>query len=361
MLSSAARRPREPGRVWVEAPAPDLECSVCQDVFNDPVSLPCGHTFCRVCAVSWFAGRRGRLCPVARCAASAGAKPAELPTQFVVRSVVDALRVRCRHGLREAAADGVWEPDPDGCPAHLRLSEASAHEATCEYALEVCSFACCGVQRRRRDADAHDAVAAARHARAERDAREALEARVAAGEAKRRSEGAAFEARLAALEAICAANAAAPRDHAPVAPPSRLPTGARLRRTLVGHTSTVAACAWSADGAFLASCSCDATLRLWNAASGAERAVLRGHQRQTRTCCFSPDSCHVFSGDNRQVRMWSVADGTCTRTFCQPRRTCFWHGRESRTARPIFLCWHHHPAVGLAHRRTPRCSARLTK
>ena len=83
--------------MWVAPPAPDLECSVCSEVFTDPVTLACGHTFCRSCALRWFTNSAKR-CPVARCPASANTQPQALPTQYVLKGVLDALRVHCRFG-----------------------------------------------------------------------------------------------------------------------------------------------------------------------------------------------------------------------------------------------------------------------
>ncbi|KAJ4943557.1 hypothetical protein JOQ06_006057 [Pogonophryne albipinna] len=32
----------------------DLCCSVCHDIFKDPVVLSCSHSFCRACLQSWW-------------------------------------------------------------------------------------------------------------------------------------------------------------------------------------------------------------------------------------------------------------------------------------------------------------------
>ena len=53
-------------------------------------------------------------------------------------------------------------------------------------------------------------------------------------------------------------------------------TGAE-RATLTGHTSDVTACAVSPDGTWIVSASTDDTLKIWDAATGAERATLTGH------------------------------------------------------------------------------------
>ncbi|XP_059207955.1 E3 ubiquitin-protein ligase TRIM39-like [Centropristis striata] len=44
----------------------DLCCSVCHDIFKDPVLLSCSHSFCRDCLQSWWTGKPTRECPVCK-------------------------------------------------------------------------------------------------------------------------------------------------------------------------------------------------------------------------------------------------------------------------------------------------------
>jgi hypothetical protein len=350
------RREREPPEcVWVTPPAPDLECSVCSEVFTDPVTLACGHTFCRACAVSWFDSTAKR-CPLGACPASAKSKPAKLPTQYALKSMVDALRVRCRFGLCEDERGG-WMPDPSGCPAQLSRSEAAAHEASCEHASEACPFAGCGALRRRRDADAHDVLMAVAHARGERDARLSLEAHVhserdarldaieasARGERDARLDAleAGVQARLETLEATARAqqallDALGPRPAASVPAvaaeqallaavtpaaagggnAARAVTGAVRRATLQGSTCGLYACCWSPDGSMLVSGDGGGRLKLWDANTLECTATLIGHGRMILNCAWSPDGRTVASAStDKTVKLWNVATSTCEATL----------------------------------------------
>jgi WD40 repeat protein len=86
-------------------------------------------------------------------------------------------------------------------------------------------------------------------------------------------------------------------------------TGAE-RTTLTGHTFYVNACAISPDGAFFVSASSDKTLKIWDAATGAEWATLRGHTSYVNACAISPDGAFIVSAsDDKTLKVWDVATG----------------------------------------------------
>ena len=54
----------------------------------------------------------------------------------------------------------------------------------------------------------------------------------------------------------------------------------------------------------------DRVARLWDAATGKQLAVLRGHQGRVRTAEFSPDSTRlVTASDDTTVRVWAIPGG----------------------------------------------------
>ncbi len=82
-------------------------------------------------------------------------------------------------------------------------------------------------------------------------------------------------------------------------------------RLLEGHTDWVRGIAWSADGARLASGSDDATVRIWDAASGTEIAQLRGHSQRVRSVAWSPSGDQLISGGNDgTLLLWDVGSGS---------------------------------------------------
>src|SRR5262249_61513451 len=63
----------------------------------------------------------------------------------------------------------------------------------------------------------------------------------------------------------------------------------RLRRQLNGHSKPVVHAAFSGDGKRVVTASEDNTARIWDAESGKEIAVLKGHDDAVRSAAFSGD------------------------------------------------------------------------
>jgi WD40 repeat protein len=105
-------------------------------------------------------------------------------------------------------------------------------------------------------------------------------------------------------------------------------TGEEVRRFL-GHKEGVYSVAFSPNGKLAVSGSmgrwpgghhwtvpADASVRLWEVATGKELHCLKGHTHNIGTVAFSPDSRRVVSGsDDRDARVWDVVTGKLLLVF----------------------------------------------
>ncbi|XP_008938375.1 PREDICTED: tripartite motif-containing protein 65-like, partial [Merops nubicus] len=70
-----------------------LECSICLELFRVPVTLPCGHSFCKRCISDHWqvpaGAERGYTCPECR---RAFEQPPELEKNVTLCNVVELVR-----------------------------------------------------------------------------------------------------------------------------------------------------------------------------------------------------------------------------------------------------------------------------
>ena len=68
-----------------------------------------------------------------------------------------------------------------------------------------------------------------------------------------------------------------------------------LEHVLAGHSDAVVCASFSPDGRRIVTASYDKTARTWDAETGRELAVLKGHERNVDLAIFSPDASIVIA------------------------------------------------------------------
>lgn len=121
--------------------------------------------------------------------------------------------------------------------------------------------------------------------------------------------------------------------HPPPTPPGEpLKPNYRARLILHGHTKPISQVRISPDGRFVASASADATLKIWDAATGAHMDTLVGHMAGVSCLAWTPDSNTLASGsDDKTIRLWDRVTG-------RPRTTT----RKSSTGQEMAPLAGHH-------------------
>ena len=77
---------------------------------------------------------------------------------------------------------------------------------------------------------------------------------------------------------------------------------------LRGHLGAVTHACWSPDDEFVATCSVDHTVRIWNSRTGKQLLVMLGHAGFLRAVEWSPDGRYIASGgDDACMKIWDVS------------------------------------------------------
>jgi WD40 repeat protein len=100
------------------------------------------------------------------------------------------------------------------------------------------------------------------------------------------------------------------------------------RATLTGHTSEVTAVAIAPDGTWLASASRDGSVRTWDPATGQQRATLTGHTDPVTAVAIAPDgTCLASASKDGSVRIWDPATGgiSAVMRVDRPLADCAWN------------------------------------
>nr|XP_055075346.1 E3 ubiquitin-protein ligase TRIM39-like [Misgurnus anguillicaudatus] len=79
-----------------------LQCSICLDVFNDPVSSPCGHNFCKICLKKCWENSLYSKCP--NCNKTFKKRP-ELKINTTLRDLVDEHKKKTAEKQPEVLCD----------------------------------------------------------------------------------------------------------------------------------------------------------------------------------------------------------------------------------------------------------------
>uniref|UniRef100_A0A8C9R2A1 Zinc-binding protein A33-like n=1 Tax=Scleropages formosus TaxID=113540 RepID=A0A8C9R2A1_SCLFO len=69
----------------------ELNCSVCCEIFKDPIVLPCSHSFCRSCVQQYWEQKNFRECPLCRKRSCVEKPPQNLALRNVVESYLQKI------------------------------------------------------------------------------------------------------------------------------------------------------------------------------------------------------------------------------------------------------------------------------
>lgn len=97
-----------------ELPIP-FTCIICCDRLNNPVIIPCGHTFCKECISEAFRVEKEKPCPTCKRKLKKGES---LVPNINLQQAIGELKVFCTY-------------KEQGCQVKMRLEELESHSKIC--------------------------------------------------------------------------------------------------------------------------------------------------------------------------------------------------------------------------------------
>ncbi len=80
----------------------EIQCSICLDVFTDPVTTPCGHSFCKTCLNKCWDNSQTCSCP---CCKETFKKRPDLKINITLRELVDHCKEKSSEKTAEVLCD----------------------------------------------------------------------------------------------------------------------------------------------------------------------------------------------------------------------------------------------------------------
>lgn len=99
---------------------------------------------------------------------------------------------------------------------------------------------------------------------------------------------------------------------------------ALAQRRQMNHSGPVYGVTISNDGKIVASCSTDATVRVWDATTGQQKSQLRGHDGEVHAIAMSQDETFaVTSGADGTLRLWDIVGGRQLKQLAKFEQTMY--------------------------------------
>lgn len=96
--------------VFALLPEDNFQCSICLNVFNDPVTTPCGHNFCKTCLSEHW--DKSDLCHCPECNKRFHVRP-EISTNMVIEEI--SVQLKKRRVETPELVDAPWQVRCDVC------------------------------------------------------------------------------------------------------------------------------------------------------------------------------------------------------------------------------------------------------